>query len=271
MRPPPTALTIAGSDPSGGAGLQADLRVFAAHGLFGSAVVAATTVQSATRGVVRTRSLGPDELRDQLEAALVDRPVGAAKTGMLGSADNVRVVASTLRGRDIPLVVDPVLVSSSGAALLGPGGVEALRELLPLATVITPNLPETARLLGRELPPAEAARALAGLGPAVVVVTGGHGDPTGPCVDHVYLREADRSLQLRAPRLATGHDHGTGCLFAAGVVCSLILDGDLERSVRYGHACVQQGLRGGQRLSAGSVWLDRIPGQPPGSSSRDPA
>lgn len=260
VRPLPTALTIAGSDPSGGAGLQADLRVFAVHRLFGTGIAAATTVQSATGGVQSSRDTEPEHLRRQLEAALLDRPVGAAKTGMLGTAANVRVVVDVLGVRRIPLVVDPVLISSSGAPLLGPGGVDALRDLLPLAAVVTPNLAEAAALLREELSPSDAAQALTGLGPAAAVVTGGHGDPGGPCVDHVYLRDEARSFRIEAPRLDTRHDHGTGCLFAAGIVSALVLGRDLEAAICHGHACVQQGLRGGVRLAAGSVWLDRVPG-----------
>ena len=271
MLQPPTVLTIAGSDPSGGAGLQADLRVFALHGLFGTGVPSATTIQSATGGVTGSRVTDPGHLRDQLGSALVDRPVGAAKTGMLGSAANVEAVAEVLSGRGIPLVVDPVLISSSGAPLLGPGGVQALRELLGSAAVVTPNLAEAAALLGRELAPADAARALTDLGPAAAVVTGGHGDPSGPCIDHVFLRKQARAFTLEAPRLATSHDHGTGCLFAAGMVCALALGGHLESAVRHGHACVQRGLEGGLRLAAGSVWLDRAPVYSVGSSVRDPA
>ena len=260
MAPHPTALTIAGSDPSGGAGLQADLRVFAVHGLWGSGVAAASTVQSATGGVLRTWSTAASDLHDQLEAALQDREVGAAKTGMLGTADNARVVARVLGRAGVPLVVDPVLISSSGAALLGPGGVEALRELLAVAAVVTPNLAEAEALLGARLAPGDAARGLVDLGVEAAVVTGGHGDPAGPCVDHVFLRSEQRAFRMEAPRRLTDHDHGTGCLFAAGIVSALVLGQGLEAAIRHGHACVQEGLRGGERLAAGSVWLARAPG-----------
>jgi hydroxymethylpyrimidine/phosphomethylpyrimidine kinase len=256
----PTALTIAGSDPSGGAGLQADLRVFAVHGLWGTGVAAATTVQSATAGVKRSWSTDPEDLACQLEAALEDRPVGGAKTGMLGTAANVRAVGRVLRGRGIPLVIDPVLISSSGAPLLGSGGVEALRDLLAIACVVTPNIAEAAALLGRDLPPDQAARELVALGVEAAVVTGGHGDPGGPCVDHVYLRGPGRGFVMQAPRVRTDHDHGTGCLFAAGIVSALVRGDGLEPAIRHGHACVQAGLRGGARLAAGSVWLERAPG-----------
>lgn len=260
---PPAVLSIAGSDPCGGAGLQADLRVFAVHRLWGSAVVAATTAQSAALGVRRTWTTPASCLLPQIEAAFADRPATAAKTGMLGSAENVRVVAGFFRRMGVPLVVDPVLVSTSGAALLGEGGVEALRELLPVAAVVTPNLPEAAALLGlASLDPvdaAEAARAIAGLGPCAAVVKGGHGDPDGPCVDHVVLRDG-RCFAIESARLRTAHDHGTGCLFSAGIVAGVALGMDVERAIRHGHACVQRGLRSGARIGAGSVWLDGVPG-----------
>jgi hydroxymethylpyrimidine/phosphomethylpyrimidine kinase len=147
----PVALTIAGSDPSGGAGIQADLKTFAAHGVYGSSVITLLTVQS-TRGVRRVQMVDAEFVAEQLESVLEDLPVAAIKTGAVGDERVVRAVAAVLKTKALPLVVDPVMVAKSGDALLEPGAVAALREeLLPLATLSTPNAPEAERLYGLEL------------------------------------------------------------------------------------------------------------------------
>lgn len=259
-------LTIAGSDPSGGAGLQADLSVFAKHGLRGAGVVTALTVQSA-RAVRSVHPVDSARVVAQLRAVLEDHEVTAAKLGMLGSPETPVALATVWRelAADTPLVIDPVLVSSSGRPLLGPGGLAALRdELLPLATVITPNLSEAAALLGlasfaddgREA--MEMARALVALGPDCVVVTGGHaqgGETAAEVVDAVAFATGE-VLELRGPRTLSPHSHGTGCLFSAGITASLARGAPLRAALHHGRACVARGLKAG---CEGAVWLDEVP------------
>jgi hydroxymethylpyrimidine/phosphomethylpyrimidine kinase len=259
-------LTIAGSDPSGGAGLQADLGVFARHGLRGAGVVTALTVQSA-KAVRSVHPVDSARVVAQLRAVLEDHAVAAAKLGMLGSAETSGALAAVWRelGADIPLVIDPVLVSSSGLPLLGPGGLVALRdELLPLARVITPNLPEAAALLGLASSAAdgreamEMARALVALGPDCVVVTGGHakaGATADEIVDVVAFATGE-ALELRGPRVLTAHTHGTGCLFSAGITAALARGASLRLALHHGRACVTRGLQAG---CEGAVWLDAAP------------
>lgn len=240
MPAPPRVLTIAGSDPSGGAGLQADLRVFAAHGLVGVGVVTALTVQSARDGVTRVEPVEPGLLREQLLAALADGPIAAAKTGMLGSARNAAVVADLWAGpaAGIPLVVDPVVRSSSGADLLGVDGLAVLRDrLLPLAALVTPNAMEAAALgpTERRCP---------------TLRTGGH-DGGDEVVDRL-LRADGSMLEIRHPRIATEADHGTGCLVSAAIAAALAVGADLDCAVRHGVSCAEQGLRA---AAYGSVLL----------------
>jgi hydroxymethylpyrimidine/phosphomethylpyrimidine kinase len=268
--PRPAVLTIAGSDPSGGAGLQSDLRTFALHGLFGCAVVTALTVQSSDL-VRRTQPVSAALVAEQLEAVLSDGVIAAIKTGMLGNGEIVEAVARTLsrRAAGTPLVVDPVMVSSSGAALLDASGVVALREhLLPLATVVTPNLDEAGVLLGRgpiDGPGAEqAARDLAGLLGCCVVVKGGHAKGER-AVDHVGLAAAPgrpaHTVRLEAPWVDTTASHGTGCLFSAAL-CSALARGDsLPAALQHARRCMNRGLEQGRigRHGGGAVWLDRVP------------
>jgi hydroxymethylpyrimidine/phosphomethylpyrimidine kinase len=246
---PAVVLTVAGSDPSGGAGVQADLRLFAREGLYGTAVIAGITVQDSS-GVQRAEAVDADLVGQQLDAVLADLRVAAAKSGMLGSGANVRALAARIGG--VPLVVDPVLVSTSGRRLLDDDGLEALRDaLLPRAAITTPNLAEAAALLGVSDVPAEdaadAARALAERFGLAVVVTGGHagGDRS---VDCAWI---GRPLRLDGPRIATGDDHGTGCLHSAAIAAGLARGLDLEAALRHGRAAVEQGLRDALRLGRG--------------------
>ena len=264
------ALTIAGSDPSGGAGLQSDLRTFALHGLFGCAVVTALTVQSSGR-VNHARIVDAGLVTAQLEAALAEGGIRAIKTGMLGNAAVVAAVASVLGSCDeqIPLIVDPVMLSSSGAELLDAPGVAALREqLLPLASVVTPNLDEAAVLLGRKVVAAggaeQAARDLAQQFGCCVVVKGGHAKGV-LAVDHVALAApaggALQSLRLEAPWVDTAATHGTGCLFSAAL-CSALARGDaLPQALHHARRCVDRGLTLGRigPSGTGSVWLQQLP------------
>ncbi len=218
-----TALTIAGSDSGGGAGIQADLKTFAAFGVFGTSAITAITAQNTT-GVRAVEVLSPGLVVAQIEAVLDDIGAGAVKTGMLGTAQVVRAVAATLRARSAaPLVVDPVMVAKSRDRLLAADAVDALvADLLPLATVVTPNAPEAEALVGRpvttEAEAREAARRLLDLGPRAVIVKGGHLD-TPDVVDLLY--DGRSFVEARGPRHATRHTHGTGCTFAAAIAAGL--------------------------------------------------
>ena len=220
----PVALTIAGSDPSGGAGIQADLATFGAFGVHGASVVTALTAQN-TRGVHGVTPVAPEFVRAQLDAVLDDLTVAAAKTGMLYGAENVRVVAELLGARPLPhLVVDPVMVSTSGDVLLDPAGMASLRDrLLPLATLVTPNLHEAEVLTGRPVRQLadmrEAARALVGLGARAALVTGGH--LPGDAID--VLHDGHGLHELAASRVPASGVHGTGCALSAAITAELAL------------------------------------------------
>ncbi len=262
---PPVAMTIAGSDSGGGAGLQADLKAFASLGVFGTCAITAVTAQSSTevRGV---HPVPAEFVRLQVETVLADLPVAAVKTGMLGTAEVVRVVAAlAAEGRLPHLVVDPVMLSSSGSPLLESTAERAYVELLlPQAQVLTPNLLEARVLLDAEITTLgqqhEAARALGDLGPQVVVVKGGHAvqGTGGEAVDVVW--DGTRLFELRAPRVQTQNDHGTGCTFAASVTASLARGEDVGTAVRSAKAFVARALAGGARwrLGAGRGPLDQM-------------
>jgi hydroxymethylpyrimidine/phosphomethylpyrimidine kinase len=221
----PRCLTIAGSDSGGGAGIQADLKAFAAAGCHGMSVVVALTAQN-TLGVKAVHTVPPDFVRAQLEAVYGDIGVDAAKTGMLFSAEIIETVADFLDGRDTPLVVDPVMVASSGAKLLQDDAVEVLvRRLFPLATIVTPNLPEAEAITGQAgASRRELAERLHELGAAAVIVTGGHGDDP---VDHFY--DGVEHYEFPVARHDVPATHGAGCTHSA-TVAALLAKG--ERPVR---------------------------------------
>ncbi|MDR5683956.1 MAG: bifunctional hydroxymethylpyrimidine kinase/phosphomethylpyrimidine kinase [Armatimonadota bacterium] len=216
------ALTIAGSDSGGGAGIQADLKTFSALGVFGMTAVTAITAQN-TRGVLAVQEVPADVVAAQIDAVATDIGIDAAKTGMLASAAIVEAVADRVRARRIDnLVVDPVMIAKSGAPLLRADAQEALvRLLLPLARIVTPNLHEAGALVGRRIEDLEemreAARRIAEFGPRLVLLKGGHlsGDPT----DVVY--DGRTFTELHAPRIATHHTHGTGCVLSAAIAAYL--------------------------------------------------
>src|SRR5438067_4385935 len=213
--PVPRALTIATSDSGGGAGIQADLKAFASAGAHGSSVLVALTAQN-TVGVTAIHELPPEFVRAQLDAVFDDIGVDAAKTGMLFSRALIETVADYLRDRRVPLVVDPVLVASSGAKLLEDDAVAALVSLLfPLATVVTPNLLE-ARALAGEGTRAELAERLVELGAPAALVTGGHGDEA---VDHLF--DGREHLAIPVERLAVAATHGAGCTHSATLAALL--------------------------------------------------
>jgi len=228
---PPVALTIAGSDPSGGAGIQADLKTFHQFGLYGEAVITLLTVQN-TVGVRRVECMSPELVLEQLQAVLEDIPPQAAKTGALGNADIVSAVAEAAARFDFPVVVDPVMISKHGAALLDPEASDAVRaKLIPRATLLTPNLPEAEALLGievRDLPTMkEAARRLCGMGARAVLVKGGHA--AGDATDVLF--HAGEWRLYEAPRLDTRHTHGTGCTYAAAITAELAKGTELPEAV----------------------------------------
>jgi hydroxymethylpyrimidine/phosphomethylpyrimidine kinase len=234
------ALTIAGSDSSGGAGIVADLKTFAAHGVWGTVAITAVTAQN-TLGVKAFDPVTPELVRAQIASVAVDLGVDAAKTGMLASAEVVEAVCQTVAELGVgPLVVDPVLVSKHGDRLLAPDAVAAVRDnLLPLATVVTPNLPEAAALVGFPVTDRDgmvaAARALLELGPHVVLVKGGHlgGDTSPDCllVAGPGTGTAD-PVWLEGPRIPGRHTHGTGCVLSAAV-CA-----ELARGMEPADACI---------------------------------
>jgi len=220
---PASALTIAGSDSGGGAGIQADLKAFAAHGVHGLSAIAALTAQH-TRGVTAVHVPPVAFLRAQLDACFEDFRIGAVKLGMLATAEVIETVADALEARRPPhIVLDPVMVATSGAKLLADDALDAMRSrLLPLATVLTPNIPEAELLLGHPIADAgDADAALAELratGPGAVLLKGGHLDEDGIVVDR--YADADGTLRFEHPRRALD-GHGTGCTLASAIAANL--------------------------------------------------
>jgi hydroxymethylpyrimidine/phosphomethylpyrimidine kinase len=256
---PPVALTIAGSDSGGGAGIQAGLLTFASLGVHGTSAVTALTAQN-TVGVTGVHVPPVEFLLAQVEAVLDDLAVAATKTGMLATEEVVRAVAGLAAAGRLPnLVVDPVLVSSTGARLLDPGAERAYRDaLFPNALVVTPNTREATALLGTPVETVtearEAARRLGDLGPAWVVVKGGHlADDDGEAVDVVYQRASGELSELRLPRVPTRNDHGTGCTFGAAIAAGLArgagVPDALDAAKRFVHAGLASSA--GWRLGAG--------------------
>ena len=254
----PVVLTIAGSDSGGGAGIQADLKTFMARGVHGTCAITAVTAQN-TRGVRAVHVLPPREVRAQIAAVFDDFPVAAIKTGMLANAATIRAVAHALREHPaLPLVIDPVMVATSGARLLDARAVAVLiDELLPLATVLTPNLPEAAALTGLD---AHATRlrprvldALLALGPRAVLLKGGHA--RGRSVTDLY-RDAGGSLVIMHPR-QPGMAHGTGCTLAAALAAELAKGHSPRRAAQRAVAYVQRALARGQILGKGGLLLLR--------------
>lgn len=249
----PVALTIAGSDSGGGAGIQADLKTFSALGVYGTSALTAVTAQN-TCAVSAVELLPPALVAAQIAAVLEDIPPDAVKIGMLGSAALAGTVAETLRGYDGPVVVDPVMAAKSGDALLDDEAVAALRDiLLPRATILTPNLPEAARLLG--LAPAACpeeaeaqGRRLLALGPERVLMKGGHGSGA-ICVD--LLVSGAGAMRLESPRIATRNTHGTGCSLSSAIAAGLATGLGPDAAVRRAHGWLQGAIRAADRLAIG--------------------
>ncbi len=243
----PRALTIAGSDSSAGAGIQADLKTFAALGVYGLSALTAITAQN-TLGVRMAEDLAPELVEAQIDAVLEDIGADAAKTGMLSSPAIIEAVAGRVRKWGLRLIVDPVMRAKSGDPLLRPEAVATLRaQLLPLAEVVTPNLPEAEALIGRHIETLDdmraAASAILALGPRHVVVKGGH--RTTEPVD-IYF-DGKRFLELRSERIQTPHTHGTGCTFSAAITALLARGMPVEEAV----AVAKQYITGAIRHAPG--------------------
>lgn len=236
----PRALTIATSDSGGGAGIQADLKAFAAAGAHGMSVLVALTAQS-TIGVHAIEELRPAFVRAQLEAVFGDIGVDAAKTGMLFSRVLIETVADYLAAHPVPLVVDPVMVASSGATLLEADAVGALvGRLFPLATVVTPNLMEAKALAGVDAPRRELAERLHELGAAAVIVTGGHGDDA---VDHLF--DGSEHLEIPVERHDVAATHGAGCTHSATLTALLARGESLPDAARGAAAAASRAVAQG--------------------------
>ena len=250
--PVPRALTIAGSDSGGGAGIQADLKTFSALGVYGMTAITALTAQNTT-GVLGIVEMSPEFVRQQIDAVVTDIGVDAAKTGMLSSAPIIEAVADGIRRHRITqLVIDPVMIAKSGAPLLRPEAREALRRvLLPLALIVTPNLHEAAAIVDRKVETLremeDAARALHALGPRYVVVKGGHLE--GPAVDLVF--DGSRVVRLEAARIETRHTHGTGCVFSAAITAGLARRIEILKAIRDAKTFVTAAIREALPLGSG--------------------
>lgn len=247
------ALTIAGSDSGGGAGIQADLKTFSALGVYGATAVTAITAQN-TLGVTAVEMVPPTMVAAQIAAVLSDMRVDAVKIGMLGTAEGVLAVTAALEGWNGPVVLDPVMVAKSGDMLLAVDAVTALiRHLVPRADVLTPNLPEAARLL--DVAPAETlaeveaqGRALMAMGARAVLMKGGHA-AGAVCTDLLICR--NDVLQFAAPRIATRNTHGTGCTLAAAIAAGLAKGMTVEAAVGRAHDWLQGAIAAADRLGIG--------------------
>ncbi|QRZ13016.1 bifunctional hydroxymethylpyrimidine kinase/phosphomethylpyrimidine kinase [Paracoccus methylovorus] len=256
LQPHPIALTIAGSDSGGGAGIQADLKSFSALGVYGASVITAITAQN-TRTVAAVEGVSPAMVAAQIDAVFGDLDVRAVKIGMVGGADVIAIVADRLAAfladNPIPVVLDPVMVAKSGDALLPDEAVAALREqLLPLATVLTPNLPEAARLLDRTSAATlqdmrEQGQALSALGAAHVLMKGGHAD-SDICTD---LLVGPEPLTLTAPRQQTRNTHGTGCSLSSAIAAGLAQGMTVTQAVTRAHGWLQKAISTADELAVG--------------------
>ena len=250
------ALTIAGSDSSGGAGIQADLKTFSALGVYGASVIAALTAQN-TRGVTGIHDVPPDFIAAQIDAVFDDLNVGAVKIGMLSQPATIAVVAQSLRRHKAEnIVLDPVMVATSGAKLISDHAIDALRrELIPLALVVTPNLPEAAVLAGASVARNEdemtsQARDLLICGAANVLIKGGHA-AGAESVDLLIGTKLGTSVRLAAPRIATQSTHGSGCTLSSAIAAGLAKGLDLVAAVRAAKAYVTAAIAKADRLKVG--------------------
>lgn len=251
----PIVLSIAGSDPSGGAGIQADLKTFAALGAYGGAVMTALTAQN-TRGVTGIHNVPPDFVALQIDTVFADLRVDAVKIGMISTAEIARAVAASLRrARAHTVVLDPVMIAKSGHALLDPTAIAALRdELVPLATVVTPNLPEAGVLLDGDAPTTlgemrDAVVALHRLGPRYVYLKGGHlGGDQSP--DLLY--DGRDIIELSAKRVQTSNTHGTGCTLSSAIAALIPQRSDVRRAVEDAKAYLTEAIAASDQLHVGT-------------------
>ncbi|WGR73971.1 MULTISPECIES: bifunctional hydroxymethylpyrimidine kinase/phosphomethylpyrimidine kinase [unclassified Bradyrhizobium] len=250
----PVALTIAGSDSSGGAGIQADLKTFAALGVFGASAITALTAQN-TKGVTGIHAVPADFVTAQIDAVFSDLDVGAVKIGMVAQAASIDAIAAALsRWTPRHVVLDPVMVATSGDRLLATEAVEALRtKLMPLASVITPNLPEAAALLDEPVAASKTdiegqGRRLLALGCRAVVIKGGHGEGA-ESID--YLVDSENTIALAAPRVATKNTHGTGCSLSSAIAAGLAKGDDLAQAVRNAKTWISAAIAAADRFSVG--------------------
>ena len=251
----PIALTIAGSDCSGGAGIQADLKSFAALGVYGASVITALTAQN-TQGVTGIHKVPAEFVTAQIDAVFADLDVKAVKIGMVADLAVIdAIVAGVKKWSPHPIVFDPVMVATSGDRLVAADAVEALRaKLIPLASLITPNLPEAAALLNEPVAESEAAiesqgRRLLALGCPAVLIKGGHGQGA-ESID--YLVRGEGVIALAAPRIATQNTHGTGCSLSSAIAAGLAKGDDLETAVRHAKAWVSAAIAAADRLGVGN-------------------
>ena len=255
-----TALTIAGSDSGGGAGIQADLKTFAACGVYGTSAITAVTAQN-TLGVTAWEPVSTELVIAQIEAVAGDIPPAAVKTGMLATAAIVEAVSAAIEGLDLPnLVVDPVMVAKGGDRLLRDDAVAAMKtHLFRLAEVLTPNIPEAEALTGMRIASVDdmlaAARRIREMGPRVVIVKGGHA-ASHESVDVVCLPHQE--FELRGPRIATVHTHGTGCTFASAIAAYLALGRPLEEAIREARSYLEGAIRHAPGLGAGQGPLNHF-------------
>ena len=247
----PVALTIAGSDPSGGAGIQADLKTFHQFGVYGEAVITLATVQN-TQRVSRVEVLPPDLVAEQIEAVISDIRPQAAKTGALGSADVIEAVARLAAEFEFPLIVDPVLISKHGARLLSSDGERALKNLLRHAALVTPNIPEAEALTGLGIQSEEdmtaAAKRLLEFGCRAALVKGGHRE-SGDAADVLVTRSSVQ--RFSRPRLQTRNTHGTGCTFSAAITACLAKGFDLAAAVDRAKQYIQAAIESAVPLGSG--------------------
>ncbi len=252
-RSSPIALTIAGSDSGGGAGIQADLKTFSALGVYGASAITALTAQN-TRGVHGIHDVPPEFVARQIRAVLIDLKVAAIKIGMLSVPETIAAVEEGIAGFDGPVVLDPVMVATSGDNLLSARALTALREkLIPLAALLTPNLPEAARLLGGERASCEAemeaqGRALLALGPGAVLIKGGHGEGA-QAVDLLITPQGTTRHAL--PRIPSRHTHGTGCTLSSALAAGLAHGMPLQAAVAQAKAYVHAAIAAAERLDIG--------------------
>jgi hydroxymethylpyrimidine/phosphomethylpyrimidine kinase len=248
-------LTIAGSDSGGGAGIQADLKTISAIGCYGMSVITALTAQN-TKGVTAIHAVPPSFAEEQMEAVFTDIGADAVKIGMLYSAELIKVVARQLKKHNADkIVLDPVMVAQSGDKLLQDDAIEAIKEhLMPLAEVVTPNLPEAKVLLGRELQGTEemqdAARDLAGYNSKNILIKGGHLNDDNS-TDFLYLAREDRFVVLKGDRIKTRNNHGTGCTLSSAIASYLAKGYNIESAVRKAKIYVTKAIRAGSEYKLG--------------------